>query len=65
MSKRFLRLDKVMDETGQCRSSIYQGMADGSFPNCFKIGDRAVAWLETDIENWKRAKLEAAGREAA
>ena len=65
MSKRFLRLDRVEDETGSGRSSIYAGMAEGTFPKCFKIGPRAVAWYEEDIEKWKRAKLEAAGRSLA
>jgi prophage regulatory protein len=59
---RFQRLDKVMEETGKCRSSIYQEMAEGTFPKSFKIGARAIAWLDEDIQKWKRAKLQAAGR---
>ena len=65
MSRRFFRLEKVKDETGERRSSIYAGMAEGTFPKCFKIGPRAVAWFEQDIDEWKRAKLEAAGRSLA
>ena len=65
MSKRFLRLPEVMEETGQRRSSIYAGMEAGTFPKSFKIGERSVAWLEDDIEAWKRAKLQAAVQELA
>jgi prophage regulatory protein len=63
MSKRFLRLKQVMDETGQTRSSIYAGMATGDFPKAFNIGARAVAWLESEVEAWKRSKLQAAGKQ--
>jgi prophage regulatory protein len=62
---RFIRLREVMTQTGKTRSAIYEGMAEGSFPKCFKIGDRAAAWLESEIEGWKREKLHAAGKELA
>jgi prophage regulatory protein len=65
MLKRFLRLPQVMQETGKSRSSIYEEMANGSFPKCFPIGNRAVAWYEAEIESWKWTKLQAAGKEAA
>jgi prophage regulatory protein len=65
MSKRFLRLGQVMDATGKKRSDIYAGMEEGTFPKSFKIGARAVAWLEDDIEAWKLAVLQAAGRRRA
>ncbi|GGI24121.1 AlpA family transcriptional regulator [Bradyrhizobium guangdongense] len=65
MSKRFLRLPQVMEATGMRRSAIYAGMEHGDFPKSFQIGTRAVAWAEDDIDAWKRAKLEAAGKEFA
>jgi prophage regulatory protein len=65
MSKRFMRLSTVMAETGKCRSTIYQEMEEGTFPKSFPIGARAVAWYEDDIEAWKRAKLQSAGRQTA
>jgi prophage regulatory protein len=62
MSQRFIRLGKVMETTGKTRSSIYAEMGKGEFPKSIKISARAVAWIESDIEQWKREKLEAAGR---
>jgi prophage regulatory protein len=62
MSKRFIRLDEVMAQTGLCRSAIYAGMESGTFPASFNIGTRSVAWLEADIDGWKRNVLEAAGK---
>jgi predicted DNA-binding transcriptional regulator AlpA len=29
-------------------------MRDGDFPNSFKIGKNATAWIEEDIEVWIR-----------
>jgi prophage regulatory protein len=49
---RLIRLHEVKLRTGLGRSSIYRKMADGSFPKPVNIGERAVAWRETDIEHW-------------
>lgn len=62
MSKRFLRLEDVRAASGLSRSAIYEGMADGTFPKCFAIGRRSVAWTSDDIEAWQTAKLKAAGK---
>jgi prophage regulatory protein len=34
------------------RSSLYDAIARGEFPPPVKIGKRASAWLEADIERW-------------
>lgn len=47
-----LRRTKVQDLTGLSRSSIYAGMAKGTFPQAVKISTRAVGWFETDITDW-------------
>jgi prophage regulatory protein len=49
---QFLRRKKVEQITGLSRSSIYAMMAKGTFPRQRKIGDRAVAWLKHDIDDW-------------
>ena len=49
---RLIRLHEVKLRTGLGRSSIYRKMADGSFPQPLNIGERAVAWRESDIEQW-------------
>ena len=49
---KLLRRKQVESTTGLNRTTIYEGMAKGSFPRPIKIGERAVAWLESDIENW-------------
>lgn len=50
--EKILRLPEVKAATGRSRSSIYQGMADGSFPRSVALGERAIGWRASDIENW-------------
>ena len=54
---KFLRLKEVMAQTGLGRSSIYKFMNEGSFPLSVALGGRAVAWVESEIEDWMCEKL--------
>ncbi len=47
-----LRLPAVMNATGYGRTTIYRLMAEGKFPLSIKIGTRAVAWRQSDIEEY-------------
>lgn len=49
---KFIRLEEVRSITGLSRSSIYQFISDGKFPRQIKIGARAVAWDDADIQKW-------------
>lgn len=51
---RLLRLDAVKEITGLSRSTIY---ADPNFPRPVKIGERAVAWVEEEIQEWVNARI--------
>ena len=52
-----LRRKTVEKLTGLSRSSIYAMMSGGTFPKQIKIGRRAVAWRQNDIENWINEKI--------
>lgn len=54
---KFIRRDKVQHITGLSRSSIYAMVADGTFPKQIKIGRRAVAWVEADIDDWMLSRV--------
>ncbi|EMK6841521.1 AlpA family transcriptional regulator [Vibrio cholerae] len=55
---RFLRLKEVMSLTGLGRSTIYKFMADETdFPKTVPLGGRAVAWVESEIEEWMESRL--------
>lgn len=51
---RALRLPEVKAKTGLGRSHIYDGMAAGWFPKCFKLvpDGKAVAWAEHEIDEF-------------
>ena len=57
-----LRVAVVMERTGKPRSSIYAGIADGSFPSPVKIGKRAVAWPSSSINAYIEGVIDAAAR---
>ncbi len=50
--KKIIRLPEVVDLTGLSRSTIYLRMGKGDFPHSVSLGDRAVGWLQEDIEKW-------------
>lgn len=58
MTMRFLRIQDVMSLTGLGRSTIYKFMADETdFPKSVPLGGRAVAWVESEIEDWMESRL--------
>ena len=58
MIMRFLRIQDVMSLTGLGRSTIYKFMADDTdFPKSVPLGGRAVAWVESEIEEWMESRL--------
>jgi len=56
-SLQFIRLPKVKDRVARSRSSIYLRIANGEFPAPYNLGGRAVAWLETEVEDWIQRRL--------
>ncbi|ANU35669.1 AlpA family transcriptional regulator [Vibrio scophthalmi] len=54
---RFLRLKEVMALTALGRSSIYKFMNEERFPKSVPLGDRAVAWVDNEVEDWMHERL--------
>lgn len=52
MSNKIIRLPEVKSKTGLSRSTIYLRMFKGVFPQTISLGERAVGWLEDDIDQW-------------
>lgn len=50
--ERLVRLPVVLARTGKSRAGIYRDIQTGSFPAPVKIGERCVAWRESDVERW-------------
>ena len=58
MAKSILRLPAVQARTGLSRSTIYLHMQLGLFPTAISLGQRAVGWLEEDIDAWVSERIE-------
>jgi prophage regulatory protein len=54
-----IRLPEVERRTSHSCSEIYKRMHAGTFPRPVKIGRRAVAWVEEEIDRYVKAKIAA------
>jgi prophage regulatory protein len=57
MPHKVLRLPVVMDRVGLGSSFIYLLIQRGEFPKPIKIGARAVAWIEPEVDVWIEERL--------
>ena len=56
--KTILKLPDVKSKTGKSGSSIYSGVAEGTFPPPINIGPRAVGWIEDEVESWIQDRID-------
>ena len=52
MNMKLIRIKEVMSRTGLARSTVYKYISENNFPKPIKLGSRAVAWVESEIEGW-------------
>lgn len=57
MPRDIWRLPTVIAKTGYGRSSLYAFMKEGTFPQCRRIGPRAVGWDSLEVQDWIDSKL--------
>jgi prophage regulatory protein len=62
MNETLLRLRDVEARTGLKRSHLYGLAARGEFPKPLKLGDRASAWVESEVTEWVYSRIRASGR---
>tara|TARA_R110002124_G_scaffold141679_1_gene306226 strand:+ start:14933 stop:15163 length:231 start_codon:yes stop_codon:yes gene_type:complete len=60
-NQRIMRLPEVEAVTGYKRSAIYNFMKEGTFPQSYRLGRRAIGWNSVEVENWVKAKLRRSG----
>lgn len=58
-SPRFIRMKEVCRKTGLAKSSIYDRINAKTFPAPVRLGDRAVAFVESEVDAWMAAILAA------
>jgi prophage regulatory protein len=56
LREQVLRMEEVMMRTGLSRSMIYKLQAANEFPTSIKLGERAVGWIEADVDEWLDSK---------
>ena len=59
--KQLIKISEVIHRTAKSRSGIYLAVSRQTFPAPHKIGDRAVAWLASDIDAWIDAQTAKVG----
>lgn len=60
-----LRLPIVKDRVSLGRSSIYAAVKRGTFPAPVRLSERAVAWVESEVEAWLASRIEASRKEVS
>lgn len=53
-----LRRKQVEARTGLARSTIYDHVRAGTFPAPISLGEKAVGWIESEIDAWLTAQVE-------
>ncbi|WP_321277560.1 AlpA family transcriptional regulator [Thiomicrorhabdus indica] len=56
---RLIRLNLVREKTGLGKTSIYQLMKEGDFPQSIRISAKAVAWVESEVDQWIADRVQA------
>lgn len=57
MTISILRLPEVKSRTGLSRSTIYLRVKEGKFPEPVSLGERAVGWIESEVQKWLEEKI--------
>lgn len=55
---KIIRLKQVMETTGLARSTIYKFIAAGTFPKAVPLSGKSVGWVDQEIQEWVKAKIE-------
>jgi len=51
MTIKLIKKEAVLDKTAKKHSSLYSDIKLGLFPSSIKIGPRAVAWIEHEVDS--------------
>ena len=55
---RLIRLPEVLERTGYGKAWIYRLISEGRFPAPVQIGVRAVAFVESEVDEWIQSVIE-------
>lgn len=63
--KRFIRVPEVLNRVGFSRTTLYERIKEGNFPDRVKIGPRCVAFVESEIDEWIETTIRNSRQHAA
>ena len=58
INQSLIRLPEVLKRTGFGKAWIYRLISEGRFPEPVKIGVRAVAFVESEVDEWIQSVIE-------
>lgn len=56
-SLQIIRLEQVCRITGLSKSLVYQMEADDRFPKRIRLTERAVGWIEGEVQGWLAERI--------
>lgn len=65
MSNTFIRLPEVQRRTGYSKAWIYRLLKESRFPKSVKIGSRAIAFVESEVDEWIEQRIAESREEVA
>ena len=54
---RIIRLNEVINRTGLGKTSLYKFIKAKTFPKPIALGERAVGWVEAEVDQWITARV--------
>ena len=57
MSHNLIRFPEVQRRTGYSKAWIYKLLKEKRFPAAVKIGSRAIAFVESEINDWVNQRI--------
>ncbi|AWK14225.1 AlpA family transcriptional regulator [Candidatus Fukatsuia symbiotica] len=57
MPQLFIRLPEVQRRTGYSKAWIYRLISQHRFPVPVKIGTRAIAFIESEVDEWINQRI--------
>ncbi|WES69655.1 AlpA family transcriptional regulator [Superficieibacter sp. HKU1] len=57
MAVNLIRMSEVLNRTTYGKSWIYKLISQGRFPKPVKIGERSIAFIESEIDEWIKQRI--------
>ena len=55
---KIIRLQQVIDLVATSKSTVYKQVNNGTFPTSISLGDRAVAWVMSEVVEIVNARIQ-------